>query len=133
MNNEIIENVTKILEPFKNKCEFNFRVYENLLEVHGLGNTTGVFILLRASILTDCKQIHIHNIFIPDFMKHKGIGKLIIRLIFEIASKYGYELFVVDMVQSFYKRLIKRNAYPCDFESVQITNDTDLYSHYCRF
>lgn len=130
MNNEIIENVIKILEPFKNKCEFDSSVSENLIEVHGRGNATGGFILLRASILTDCKQIHIQNIFIPDFMKHKGIGKIIIRLIFEIASKYGYETFVVDMVQSFYNKLIKRNGYPSDEESVQITNDTDLHSYY---
>ncbi|CAK7070382.1 hypothetical protein [Tissierella sp.] len=84
--------------------------------------------MLRAHIYTQYNQIQIPNIYIPHFMKKQGIGKKIISIIFKLAEKYNYELFIVDMVPSFYERLIKRGALPCvgDGESLQIVKDTKL-------
>lgn len=87
------------------------------------------FILLRLYINHQYKQIYIANIFLPDFMKHKGIGKKLIYKIFMISEDVHYGLFIVDMVNSFYQRMIKRGALPrneCD-DAVQIVSETKLF------
>lgn len=87
------------------------------------------FILLRLYINHGYKQIHITNIFLPDFMKYKGIGKKLIHKIFMISKNVHYGLFIVDMVNSFYQRMIKRGALPCKEcdDAVQIISETKLF------
>lgn len=70
----------------------------------------------------------ISNIFLPDFMKYKGIGKKLIYNLFVISEKENSELFIIDMVNSFYQRMIKRGALPCDDcdDAVQIVSETKL-------
>lgn len=82
--------------------------------------------VLVLHFLHDCRQMHIPNIMMPETMKHERLGKRTLKALFDVAEEHGYELFVVDMVQSFYDRLIKRGAWPVDEESVQITSTTDL-------
>lgn len=62
-------------------------------------------------------------------MKHKGIGKKLIYKIFMISEAVHYGLFIVDMVNSFYQRMIKRGAIPCDEcdDAVQIVSETKLF------
>ncbi|MEK8017754.1 MAG: hypothetical protein VSS75_012855 [Candidatus Parabeggiatoa sp.] len=63
----------------------------------------------------------------PTFMKHKGIGKKLISIIYDVAKQFGYELFLVDLTQSFHDRLINRGAVQCeDDDIVQITDFTRL-------
>lgn len=87
------------------------------------------FILLRFFINYHYKQIQISNIFLPDFMRYKGIGKKLIYKIFVISEEEHYGLFIVDMVNSFYQRMIKRGALPCVEcdDAVQIVSETRLF------
>ena len=39
---------------------------------------------------------------------------------------FYYNLFIVNMVESFYNSLLKRGALRSDADSVKITDDTDL-------
>ena len=71
------------------------------------------YIMLRLYLNCNYKQFQISNIFLPIFMRHKSIGKTIIHKIFLVAEKEQYELYIVDMVKSFYKRMIARGALPC--------------------
>ena len=41
-------------------------------------------------------------------MRYQGIGKKLIYKIFLIAEKADYDLFIVDMVDSFYQRMKKK-------------------------
>jgi hypothetical protein len=82
--------------------------------------------VLRLIFLHDCNEIQIPNIFMPDCMKRERLGKRAIKAIHDAGATFGYELFVVDMVQSFYERLIVRGAVRAGHESVQITANTDL-------
>lgn len=103
--------------------------YDNLIEVNGNldGKPINSFISLRVSILDEYKQVQIPNIFMPEGMRRKGIGKIILRELFLISDKYGYSMFVVDMVPSFYNKLLDRGAIPCDDgESVQVLEETRL-------
>lgn len=84
--------------------------------------------VLKLVFLHDCNQIQIPNIFIPICMTHERLGKRTIKAIHDAGAKFGYELFVVDMVQSFYDRLIVRGAVSMGHDSVQITAVTDLKS-----
>lgn len=61
-------------------------------------------------------------------MKGRGIGKGLIYKIFLVSEKKNFELFVVDMVDSFYQRMINRGALPCDDcdDAVQIVEGTKL-------
>lgn len=82
--------------------------------------------LAKIFFLHSSSQIQIPNIFIGSKLKNKGIGKKIISLIFQFSQQYNYNLFIVDMVESFLKKMIKRGAIKIDCDTVQITDETDL-------
>ncbi len=78
------------------------------------------------------KQLHIPNIFLPMPMHHHGFGLKMIDIIRKATNEYGYELFIIDMVYSFYNRMITRGALPCNEcdDAVCITEQTDLRYRY---
>ncbi|WP_058953067.1 hypothetical protein [Clostridium tyrobutyricum] len=84
--------------------------------------------MLIINVNPELNEILIPNIFLPDFMKHQGIGKKIISKIFKLGEKYNYKLFIVNMVPSFYNILLNRGALQCDeyYDAVRITKDTIL-------
>jgi len=87
----------------------------------------GSYILVRIVLNRQSKKIEISNIMIPLELKHNGFGKKLIFEIYKIAQKHKYKLYLVEMVESFYNRMVKRNAkiiLPNDI--VEITNDTKL-------
>ena len=84
------------------------------------------FLMLELYIRED-KQIIITNIFIPMIMRKKGFGMKILSIIFELAEKEDYALFISDMVQSFYNKMLQRNAIPINKETVRITNEAKLF------
>ncbi len=135
----IEETVSSYLHPFQEDYKdqaFDFSIdsYFNGVEVTGYykneykPDETTLFVLLRLSILHDCKQVHISNIFLPRFMHHRAIGKHMIGNIFGISKQQEYDLFIVDMVNSFYCRMIGRGALPCIGcdDAVQIVDTTNL-------
>lgn len=135
----IEEDISKYLQPFKEEYkdqafDFSIESYLNSIKVTGYcrneykADETIQFVLLRLSILHDCNQVHIFNIFLPDFMHHRSIGKQMISKLFATSKQQGYDLFVVDMVNRFYRSMIHRGALPCDGcdDAVQIIDTTDL-------
>lgn len=84
------------------------------------------FLMLRLYIRDD-NQIVITNIFIPFIMRQKGFGMKILSIIFELAKKEDYALFISDMVQSFYNKMLQKNAIQINEETVQIINETKLF------
>lgn len=145
IHQHIIKDILNYLEPFKNdyaEQRFEFKITDGWssddiyqVEIHGYHKNDyepekqTTFILLRLFINYEHKQIHISNIFLPDFMKHKCLGKKLIYKIFTISEKEQYGLFIVDMVNSFYQKMIKRGALPCDNcdDAVQIVSETKLF------
>lgn len=137
-NNEIIEIIkqTIINEPlfsehFKSFESIEFKTEDNALEIRGqkTENELTRFKMLVLYI-NDNNQIVIPNIYLPETMRKRGLGMKILELIFFIASQHGYELFIIDMVQSFYNKMLKKGALPVEeYEAVQIINGTRLYSN----
>lgn len=114
------------------KANKYFEIFDNTniihLEIRGQETEDELkkFLMLKLYIRDD-KQIIITNIFIPFIMRKKGFGMKILSIIFELAKKEGYALFITDMVQSFYNKMLQRNAIPINKETVRITNETKLF------
>lgn len=72
------------------------------------------------------KIVYLTNIMIPIELKHKGLGKLLIKQIFNICQRLNYRLILQDVVESFSKSLKNRNAKFLDFDTIEITKDTNL-------
>jgi hypothetical protein len=82
--------------------------------------------VLRAEFLHDAKQVYITNIFMPETMTHERLGKRVIKAMYEASAKHDYHLLLVDMVPSFYRRMLERSALRIDGDSVQILAKTNL-------
>jgi len=128
--NEVAESVKHLLFPYLEKFHtYRIIVSHGEIEVKGQVDNREVSrtLVLKAVINHGDMQIYIPNIFMPEFMRHLGIGKTVISKILDVAEAHGYKLFVVDLVQSFYDRLVERGATVCEEnEVVQITRKTDL-------
>ena len=127
----IVDKIETFFNPYKGGFhEFSIDFWDGVVEVH-VNETTEKLnraIVLRVLILKEYKQLHITNIFMTESLRYKGLGKKLISLLFDIAQEYDYELFVVDMVPSFYRKLIMRGAIECQEEdAVKITKYTKLY------
>lgn len=150
MRENIYEQIEKVITDFLDllkesyiKQEFSYTIEkgwrkENIYSFEAYGyhkneynpDKQTDFILLRLFVNDKLKQIYICNIYLPPFMRYNGIGKKIIHKLFVISDKEQYELYIIDMVNSFYERMIKRGALPCDgySDAVKITKNTNLNS-----
>lgn len=72
------------------------------------------------------RQIMVTNILMPPNMKHQRLGKRSIGLLYSVAEAYDYELLVVELVDSFFDRLVRRGAVAVDDQTVKITSQTNL-------
>lgn len=70
--------------------------------------------------------VEITNILIPFRLHGNGIGKKLIKEIFNICNTYGYRLFLLDLVDSFKESLKRRNAIIFDWDNAEITEFTKL-------
>lgn len=82
-------------------------------------------------MVTDRNQriVSITNIFIPRFPEYQyhNYGKDLIALIYQQCKTLGYKLWLVDMVEGFYNRMVKRGATVIDENDiVEINDETDL-------
>lgn len=85
--------------------------------------------LISIRLLVDRERSHIYvtNIFVEIDMRHKGYGKQLLNEIYIVCKKFGYRLFLVQMVLSFYERMVARGAKVIENEDVvEITDETKL-------
>ena len=74
-----------------------------------------------------------NHIYIPTILftgififLHQGMREKLLSLIFNVCELSGYRLFIVDMVESFHEKLVKRGATYINYETVEITKFTNL-------
>lgn len=82
--------------------------------------------LIRLLPYREDNIVYLPNIMIPFELKHKGLGKLLIKQIFEICERLKYRLILTDVVDSFSESLKKRNAKVLNFDTIEITRATNL-------
>lgn len=144
ITNELEKSMSKFLNPlFTNMYSYTVERYGSVefsperLDVHVqvTNNELTRTIVLALYIHHSNKQLHLPNIFIPQGYRNQGYGLGLIHEILVIANKYNYDLFIVDMVDSFYRRMISKGAQEVDNDgiavddAVLITNDTQLLFH----
>jgi len=127
--NEIIEALVNYINSLKIEKK-DIHVIDNEISVEIIGEVdpkdANNIIRIVLLFINDSRQIHIPILFIPMNLRYHGNGKAMIQLIYRIGIKHKYDIFVVDMVESFYNKLIERGAIPVDADSVQIIHTTDL-------
>jgi predicted acetyltransferase len=126
---ELLTAVREILDPLFS----TYHIYschedgsEIVVKVQRTDDLNERTLVLRILINHAAKQIGIPNIFIPADLQHNGYGKKVIATVYAVAVQHGYEVFIIDLVQSFFKRLVNRGAEVIDDETVRITSATRL-------
>lgn len=83
--------------------------------------------ILRITINHDHQQIYIPTIFIPFDLRHNGLGKILILATYHLGKIHGYEVYVVQLTDSFRESLLKRGAVTTDvYDTLYITENTKL-------
>jgi hypothetical protein len=82
--------------------------------------------VLTVAILEEDKQIQIPTLFMPTPLRGHKLAFRVLHEIFNIGRQHGYDLFIVDMVESFHRKMLSLGAYEIDQDTVQITPTTRL-------
>lgn len=82
--------------------------------------------LIRLLPFREERIIKLTNIMTPIIHRHKGLGKHLIAEIFDICQRFNYRLILVDVVDSFSESLKKRNVKLLDYDTIEITSETNL-------
>lgn len=86
-----------------------------------------VFIHKYLVIDRDDRIVKVTNILVPIGFHHYNYGKDLLAIIYQQCKNLGYRLWLVDMVQSFYERMVKRGAKVIEENDiVEIDDGTDL-------
>lgn len=64
--------------------------------------------------------VYIPTILVKEKLYHTGTGMKLIRSLFDICKKFNYDLYIVNMVESFYNRMVGRKALQSGLDSVKI-------------
>ena len=95
----------KVLYDYVNQALFpvSKNVYCSQYEV-------SVTSFIRLVIDRDARIVKVTNILIPIGFHHHNYGKGLLALIYQQCKQLSYRLWLVDMVQSFYDRMVKRGS-----------------------
>lgn len=93
-------------------------------------NEVAITSFVRLLIDREQKIVSLTNILVPQECKYHNHGKRLISQIFQKCKLFGYRFLLVDMVQSFYNRMVKRGATVIvENDIVEVTDVTDLNQH----
>ena len=82
--------------------------------------------LIRLLPFREDRIVKLTNIMTPRLHRHQGLGKNLIKQVFDVCQRFNYRLILVAVVDSFSESLKKRNAKFLDFDTIEITNETNL-------
>lgn len=102
---------------------------KGIVEIYAFSksNPSEKYSIIRIGVQKEFQQIYIPNILTPPLLMHQGVGKKLIRIMFELGQIYAYDVFVVHLTESFKERLLKRGALSTDqFDTLQIVETTRL-------
>ena len=127
IKDQLVEEIKGHLDPYLHKLN-SYRIENEQRKIEIIGNSDNKpFTLIRIDVYEEWKQLYIPRIYLPDFLKHQGIGKKLIKVIYNKAKQSQYELFIAQMTDSFYARMRNRGALECEkSDMVQIVDTTIL-------
>ena len=132
--NEIKEllaaRITFYLEPHLQQLhQYSIESSGSRVKVVGAIDDTpaGQYVLIRVFVSQQTGKMYICNTSLPDFMRHQGVGRKLIKIVHKVATELRYELFITPMTQAFHEVMIKRGAVPCEKPRLlKIMDDTML-------
>ena len=82
---------------------------------------------IRVIVSREERVVAIPNIYLSPEMRHQGLGKKAISIIYDICKRLNYKLYLVQMVESFYVRMLNRGAeVVVPYDTLEITDNTNL-------
>lgn len=109
--------ITFFLEPHLQKLH-HYSVESGGTRIKVIGaiddTTSGQYVLTRVFISEKSRKLFITNTNLPDSMRHQGIGRKLIKIIYKVATELRYELFITPMTQAFYESMKQRGAVQCE-------------------
>ena len=110
--------------------DYTFEAFENdSVEIYAFSRVkeNEKYSIIRIGVQNEFKQIYIPNIYMPPLLKHQKVGKKLIHIIYEVGQIYDYDVFVVQLTDSFRERLLQRGAIQTnEFDTLQIVETTNL-------
>lgn len=126
----LVARIMYFLEPYLEKLHhYSIKDEGDKIEVIGATDdkVTSVFVLIRILVTEEFGKIYIASLKLPDFMRHQGIGRKLIKVIFKLATELQFELIITLMTDSFYESMKKRGALECERpNSLKIVESTML-------
>lgn len=130
IENVIIHNLEKFLnQKLNTDYSFSSSFYDSAIQINGIENKSdgANTMFIKVGINKNNEQVYISNIFVPFHLKHQNIGKEMISIIYLSSLDFGYDVFLVDLTDSFYESMFKRGAVECnETDILQITENTKL-------
>lgn len=132
--NEIKEllatRITYFLQPHLQQLHhYSIENSGNRIKVIGAIDDTvsGQYVLTRVFISEDSKKMYISNTNLPDFMRHQGLGRQLIKIIYKAATELRYEVFIAPMTKAFYESMKQRGALECEKPNMlKVVDSTQL-------
>jgi len=90
-------------------------------------DSISLVVIIRLTVSQELREIYISNIFMPASMRRRGLGKDLIAKIYGAAGALNCSLFLVQMTEGFFDRMVRRGATVIvDKDCVQINDRTNL-------
>jgi len=126
----IIDRISELLDLVKiDNFQFEIEKKELIEALANRGKSGERTCLMKAEVCESNNAIYISNIMLPFEMRHLGLGKRMIWLIFMVGDHFGYSVYLTMLTDSFKQRMLDRGALPTSEHNVlQIVKNTNLHS-----
>ena len=126
----LIARITFFLQPHLEQLHhYSVENEGNRIKViGGIDDTpSGQYVLIRVAISEEFRKMYISNINLPDAMRHQGVGRKLIKVVYKASTELRYELFITPMTMAFYESMKKRGALDCETpHMLKVVNSTKL-------
>ena len=99
---------------------------DHLLPIHCATNEIEVKSLIRLLPYENEKTVYLTNIILPAHLRNHGHGLKLISYLYQICDALGYHFVITEMTETFYKRMLRREAKSRDIDAVEISAETNL-------
>lgn len=127
LEKEIIQNLETFLNNEFKEYEYSTSTHDSI-QIYAINrkNSSDKWQLIRLGINDNNEQIYISNLHVGN-LKHNGIGKKMISIVYHTGKRHNYDTFLVQLVDSFYERLLRRGALRTnEYDTLMIVDSTNL-------
>ena len=118
----------KCLAPLLDRCHESYHFGTDTIQLHIKENedTTSEAVVLRLNVRDQTREVQIPTIFFLDSWRGNRNGMALIADIFKVCERYGYRLFIVQMIGSFHRYMQGLGVRIIDHDTVEILDSTRL-------